>query len=73
MLLSQQPRFDSQHSRNCFRGKLIDVAKVDQWRWLEESGQWLENVDQTHLVLASGEPVLQKSWSYYFSIFILVK
>ena len=23
-------------------------------------GQWLENVDQAHLVLASGNPVLQK-------------
>ena len=28
--------------------------------WLEESGQLLENVDQTHLFLASGKPVLQK-------------
>ena len=27
---------------------------------LEESGQWLENVDQTHLVMASGKLVLQK-------------
>ena len=27
---------------------------------VEESGQWFENVDQTQLVLASGEPVLQK-------------
>ena len=23
-------------------------------------GKWLENVDQTHLVLASGKPILQK-------------
>ena len=34
--------------------KIVDVAEVNQRRWLEESGQWLENVDQTHLVLASG-------------------
>ena len=27
---------------------------------LERSGQWLENVDQTHLVLASGKLALQK-------------
>ena len=27
---------------------------------LEESGQWLENVDRTHLVMASGKPELQK-------------
>ena len=25
-----------------------------------KSGQWLENADQTHLVLASGKLVLQK-------------
>ena len=31
--------------------KIVDVA--------EESGQWLENVDRTHLVLASGNLVLQ--------------
>ena len=33
--------------------KIVDVAEVNQWRCLEESGLWLENVDQTHLVLAS--------------------
>ena len=27
---------------------------------LEESGQWLENVDQTHLDLASGKLEFQK-------------
>ena len=32
------------------RGKIIDVAEVNQRGWLEESGQWLENVDQTHQV-----------------------
>ena len=32
-----------------------------QWRWLEESGQWLENGDGTRLVLASGMPLLQKN------------
>ena len=40
--------------------KIINVAKVNQWRYLEESGQWLEHVDQTHLVLDSGKPVQQK-------------
>ena len=34
--------------------------EVNQQRWLEESRQWLENVDRTHLVLASDKPVLQK-------------
>ena len=33
--------------------KINDVAQVNQRRWLEESGQWLENFDRTHLVLAS--------------------
>ena len=39
---------------------IIKVAEVNQRQWLEESGQWLENVDQTNFVLASGKPVLQK-------------
>ena len=43
-----------------FRGKIIDVAEVNQQHWIEESGQWLENVDRTHLVLSSGKPVQQK-------------
>ena len=38
----------------------MDVAEVNQQRWFEESGQWLKNVDGTHLVLASDQPVLQK-------------
>ena len=41
--------------------KIADVAEVNQWHCLEESGQWLENVDRTHLVLASGKLILQKS------------
>ena len=35
----------------------MDVTLVNQRRWLEESGHWLENVDQNHLVLASGKAV----------------
>ena len=31
--------------------KLVNVAEFNQRRCLEESGQWLENVVQTHLVL----------------------
>ena len=54
-------RFDSQHSQKNFRGKIIDVAEVNQRRWLEESGQWHENVDRTHLDLASDKPVSQKA------------
>ena len=39
----------------------FDVAEIYRWCWFEESGQWLENVYQTHLVLASGKLVLQKT------------
>ena len=38
----------------------MDVADVNQQRWLWENGQRLENVDQTLLVLSSGKPVPQK-------------
>ena len=35
--------------------------------WLEESGQRLENLDRTYLVLASGKLVLQQmAWSHNF-------
>ena len=40
------PGFDSHHSRN--------IAEVNLRRCVEISGQWLENVDQTHLILGSG-------------------
>ena len=40
--------------------RLINIAG------LEERGQWLENVDQTHLGLAGGNPVLQKSLAAKF-------
>ena len=40
--------------------KIIDVAEAIQWRRLEESERWLENVDRIHLLLASGNPVLQE-------------
>ena len=43
--------------------KIVDVAEVNQWCCLEESEQWLENVDRAHLVLASGKLVLQKDWN----------
>ena len=39
---------------NFLRRKIIDVTEVNQGGWFEESGQQLKNVDQTHLVLASG-------------------
>ena len=36
------------------------IAEDNQRRWLEESIQWLENDDRTHLVLTSGKLVLKK-------------
>ena len=42
-------------------GKIIDVVEVNHWGLLKESGKYHENVDQTHLELVSGKPVLQKS------------
>ena len=33
--------------------KIVNVAEVNQGRYPETSGQWLENVVRTHLVLAS--------------------
>ena len=39
---------------------IVDVAEVNQRCCLEESGQWLENVECTHLILASAKLVLQK-------------
>ena len=40
--------------------KIADVDKVNQRHCLEESEQWLENVDRTHPVLDGGKLVLQK-------------
>ena len=56
-----------------FIGKYVDVAEVNQRGCLEESGQWLENVDGTHLALACGKLVLQKylSWHSTEAAFVL--
>ena len=51
-----------------FEEKIINVAEVNQQHWLEESGQWLDNVDQTHLVLASGRPVLRKRLPFKYCL-----
>ena len=48
-ILASRPSCDSN-----FEEKIADAAKVNQWDCLEESRQWLENVDQTHLVLVGG-------------------
>ena len=44
-------------------GSIPSGTGVNQQYCLEESGQWLENLDSTHLVLDSGKLVLQKGGS----------
>ena len=56
MLLTQQPWVRFPAFASFFGGKIIDIAEINQWRRSEASAQWLENVDLTHLVLASGKP-----------------
>ena len=43
--------------------KIVNVAEVNLRGSLEENGLWIENVDRTNLVLASGKLVLQK-WTH---------
>ena len=57
-------RSNSQCSQKISRLKIVDVAEVYHWHCLEESGQWLENVDQPHQILASGKLVLQQSLGF---------
>ena len=52
---------------------IINVAKVNQRHLLEESGLWLENVDWTHLVPASGMLDLQKVKAFFVLFHIFVK
>ena len=48
--------------------KIVNIAEVNQWRRLEESETWLENVDWTHLILARGKLVPQKVALVYHEI-----
>ena len=78
IILASEPsctRFDCQRSRKKIQRKIMYFPEVNQQRWLEESRQWLENVDRTHLVLAStllasGQPVIQKSKSIWTSLMV---
>ena len=44
---------DSQHSPQKIEKTIVAPTEVNQGCCLEESEQWLETVDQIHLVLAS--------------------
>ena len=59
MLRTQQPSIP----------EIFFQRKNDQFCWSEERGQWLENVDRIHLVLASDKPVLLKSFTLYITYF----
>ena len=47
-------RFDSQHSQFFSDENIVEVAE------LKKGAHWLENVDQTHHVLAGTKLVMQK-------------
>ena len=46
----------------------FDIDEIYRQRWLNESGQRLENIDQTHIVLASGKLVLQKASCQFWNL-----
>ena len=48
--------------------KIVEVAEVNQWCCLKESGQRLENVDQTHPILASNKQVPQKNGEFLLCV-----
>ena len=43
--------------------RIVNFAELNQWCCLEESGQWLENVNRAHLELATGKLALQNTQS----------
>ena len=55
LLLTHQPWARFPAFPKVSKGKIINVAEVNQQPLLEESSQWLEKVDRTHLVLANGQ------------------
>ena len=53
--------------------KIVNVAEENQRRSLEESRQWFENVDRTHLVLAGTTKNCRKGSKFcqqYFPKFV---
>ena len=56
LLLTQWPRVQFSEFPNIY----FDAPEIYQRGWLEESGQSLETIAQTHLVLARGKLVLQR-------------
>ena len=54
------------------QGSIPEIfSEANQWRWLEESGQWPEKFNGAHLVLASGKLVLPKlGFARHLSLYI---
>ena len=50
LLIPAAPGLIPSGPKKNFRGKIVDDAEVNQWRWLEERGQWHEKVCQNHQV-----------------------
>ena len=62
------PGFTSQRSP-----KIVDATEVNQLACFEKSGEWLENVDWSHLLLISGKLVLKKTpYNKYLRMIILI-
>ena len=70
------PWFDFQRSLKKAAEKIVNVAEVNQRHFVEESGVWLVNVGQTHLVLAIVKLVLQNNSRFnrfnYFYNFVQI-
>ena len=64
--------FKFKHSQNISEEILKLLSFIDSTSW--NSGQRLDNFDQTHLVLTSGKLVLQKNLTliifYYYYLFL---
>ena len=65
MLLTQRPHV----LISAFPKIYFDVAEIYEQHWLEESG--LENVNRTHLVLASVKRILARLKSYQLKACII--
>ena len=65
----KDPGVDGLYEHKISEEKIVDVAEANQQRCSEESGLLPENVDQTHLVLASGKLVLKKTYQTSTCIF----
>ena len=64
---SAAPCFNTSVPKKFSEEKYKPIAEVNLWRLLKESVEWPENVDQSHLVLASGKLVAGKKKYFLLS------